>query len=146
MKSILAKLCYPGDHSNQTSLALLILRISVGILMLSHGVGKLERLFDDVPITFSDPLGVGASTSLALTVFAEVFCSLLLILGLATRLSTVPLLITMLVISFIVQNGEPFGKKELPLLFGVNYLVIMITGAGKYSLDNRILNKVIIKR
>jgi putative oxidoreductase len=70
-----------------------------------------------------------------LTVFAEVFCSIFLIFGFATRLSSIPLLITMLVAILIVHAPDEFGRKELPLLYAVVYFVILLLGAGKYSVD-----------
>ncbi len=110
--------------------------------MLSHGTGKFLKLFGDEPIKFSDPLGVGATASLAMAVFAEVFCSIFLILGFATRLSVVPLLITMLVAVLLIHTHDPFPKKELPLLYIIIYLSIGIFGAGKFSVDNLISGKL----
>lgn len=110
--------------------------------MLTHGAGKFSKLFGDAPIKFADPLGVGVTASLALAVFAEVFCSVLLILGLTTRLAAIPLLITMLVIAFVVHANDGFGKQELPLLYSIIYLSIAITGAGVISIDNWIYRKI----
>ena len=128
----------PGNYPDNANLALLILRIGVGVLMLTHGLGKFNKLTGDAPITFGDPLGVGAETSLVLTVFAEVFCSILLIIGFATRLAAIPLLITFLVIVFIVHGADPLGDKELPIVYLIIYLVLAIVGAGRYSIDNLI--------
>jgi putative oxidoreductase len=125
----------PGTANNTGSLALLVLRLAVGSLMLTHGLGKLTMLFGEGPIQFLDPIGVGVTTSLMLTVFAEVFCSIFLIFGFATRLSSIPLLITMLVAILIVHAPDEFGRKELPLLYAVVYFVILLLGAGKYSVD-----------
>ena len=125
----------PEVNPNQVSIALLLLRIVIGGLMLTHGWGKMEMLFSSDPIQFADPIGVGATGSLALTVFAEVLCSILLILGLATRFAAIPLLITMLVAAFIIHSNDGFGKQEFALLYAVIYLTIAQIGAGKYSLD-----------
>ena len=131
----------PGSYSKNIDLSLLILRIAGGALMLTHGVGKMEALFGSEPIQFPDPIGLGATTSLTLAVFAEVLCALFLIIGFATRFSALPLLITMFVAVFIIHIADPFAKQELPLLYATIYLVILITGAGKYSIDNIIFNK-----
>lgn len=130
-----------GSYPKNINLALLLLRITAGVFMLSHGWGKFLKLIGDEPIQFADPIGVGVTASLALTVFSEVFCSILLILGLATRLAAIPSLITMLVVAFIVHANDGFGKQELPLLYGMIYFAIAIAGAGKYSLDNLIYKK-----
>ena len=131
----------PGSYSKNIDLSLLILRIAGGALMLTHGVGKMEALFGTEPIQFPDPIGLGATTSLALAVFAEVLCALFLIIGFATRFSALPLLITMFVAVFIIHIADPFAKQELPLIYGSIYLVLLIAGAGKFSIDNLIFNK-----
>ena len=131
----------PGSYSKNIDLSLLILRLAGGALMLTHGISKIAPLFGTDPIQFPDPIGLGATTSLALTVFAEVFCAALLILGLATRFAAIPLLITMLVAVFVVHIADPFANQELPLLYASIYLVILIAGAGKFSIDNMVFNK-----
>jgi putative oxidoreductase len=128
----------PGSYSNIVSFGLLFLRVIAGAFMFTHGDGKLVRLFGEGPIKFSDPLGIGAVPSLALAVFAEVVCSVLVILGLATRLSVIPVIITMLVAAFIVHGSDPFGSRELPLLYASVFFFIAISGAGKFSFDNLI--------
>lgn len=132
----------PGNYPKNIDFALLILRIAGGGFMLTHSIGKFIKLTGDEPIQFADPIGVGVTASLILTVFAEVFCSIFLILGLAARFSAIPLLITMLVAAFLVHANDGFGKQELPLLYAVTYLVIAIAGAGKYSFDDLIYKKL----
>ena len=132
----------PGNYSQKINFVLLLLRLAAGVFMLTHGIGKFSKLVGDEPIKFADPMGVGLTTSLALTVFAEVFCSAFLILGMATRLAAVPLFITMFVVVFIVKANKEFGDMELPLLYLFIYLVIAIAGAGKYSLDHWIYKKI----
>lgn len=122
--------------SNQAASAgLLILRLGFGLMMaLGHGWGKLAG-FADRASQFSDPLGVGSTISLALVVFAEFFCSLALILGLATRAAVIPLIFAMLVAAFVVHIDDPWKKQEFALIYLVPYLTLLCTGAGKYSLD-----------
>jgi len=140
---MIKKILNPGNYPKNIDLVLLILRVVGGSIMLTHGLGKFSKLLGDDPIHFADPIGIGATASLALTVFAEVACSILLIFGFATRLAAIPLLITMLVAVFIVHANDGFGKMELALLYGVIYLVITIAGAGKISMDNWLLYKKI---
>lgn len=142
MKTITTNVFNSGFYSNTASTALLILRVVIGIFMLTHGWGKMETLFSGETIQFADPIGLGANFSLALAVFAEVLCSILLIIGLGTRLAAIPLLITMLVAAFIVHANDGFGKQEFALLYAVIYLTIALIGAGKYSLDYLISKKL----
>jgi putative oxidoreductase len=142
MKATIKNIFNPGIYSNTVSIALLFLRMSAGVFMLTHGVGKLPMLVGDGPIQFANPIGVGVTASLALTVFAEVFCSVFLIFGLATRVSAIPLIINMLVAALIVHAPDVFGKKELPLLYSAVYFAIALAGAGKYSVDHWIFKKL----
>ncbi|MCA1752086.1 MAG: DoxX family protein [Flavobacteriales bacterium] len=115
-----------------------LLRIGLGLGMLTHGYPKLMKLLEGGEIKFADPIGIGATASLALAVFAEALCSALIALGLLTRAATVPLIITMAVAAFVVHGSDPFGKKEMALLYLLGYLVIFAKGSGKLSLDRLI--------
>lgn len=128
-------------NSNANSIGLLLLRVIAGSFMMSHGLQKLAMLTTDAPIKFADPIGVGEATSLYLTVFAEVVCSFLLIIGLATRLAAIPLIITMLVVVFIVHAADAFGDKELASFYLAVYIFLAIAGAGRFSIDNLIYRR-----
>lgn len=123
-------------HSKSTDIALLLLRVTFGGLMIvTHGWGKLLKFFQDEPLQFADPIGLGVPASLALTVFAEVFCAVLVVVGLFTRWAVIPLIITMLVAIFIVNLGEPLQKLELAILYLITFTALGFTGPGWYSLD-----------
>jgi len=125
-----------------TNIGLLLMRLSFGALMLfAHGVPKLGKLGAD-PIEFADPFGLGAAPSLVLAVGAEVGCSILLIIGLGTRVATVPLMITMLVAAFIIHGDDPFRKQEFALLYFFRYLRLLCTGPGAFSLDHVLRRRV----
>ncbi len=119
----------------------LLLRLVFGILMLvGHGYPKLQK-FDTIAPKFINFMGLGSSMSLSLAIFAEFFCSLLLILGLFTRLALIPLLVTALVIVFKANGGDVFGKAESGFLYLSAYFVLFIIGAGKFSVDAMISGK-----
>jgi putative oxidoreductase len=124
----------------QANLSLLILRLTVGVLMIPHGYMKLQK-FPELQEKFMDFMGLGKTLSLSLTIGAELVCSILLVIGLFTRFSVVPLLIAMVVAVFKAHNGEVFGDGEHAFLYLATYLVILIAGAGKYSADGLILKK-----
>ncbi|MBS1492024.1 MAG: DoxX family protein [Bacteroidetes bacterium] len=128
-------------NSSQLNIVLLIIRIAVGSFMLSHGIPKLMKFFSTGDITFSDPLGVGTIPSLIMAISAEVFCSIFVILGLGTRIAVIPLIITMLVAVKFVHANDPFGKKELALMYLTVYLLLIVAGSGKYSFDQWLLNR-----
>lgn len=131
-----SKLFYAREYGHSTDLVLLLLRLTFGGLMLfNHGWKKMLRLFGDEPIKFADPFGLGMEATLALAVFAEILCAALLMLGLFSRWVVIPLIITMLVAVFVIHWTDPFGKKEMALLYLVPYIGILLMGAGRYSLD-----------
>lgn len=116
-------------------------RVFISALMLVHGLPKFMKLISSEPIQFADPIGVGMETSLFLAVFSEFFCSILIMLGLYTRLASIPLIITMLVAVFQVHLNDPFSKQEMGLHYLLVYFIILIAGAGKYSLDYLLFEK-----
>lgn len=117
------------------SIATLLFRVGVGSLMLvNHGLDKLVN-FADKSARFADPFGVGSPTSLALVVFAEFFCAAFIILGLFTRLASIPLIVAMGVALFFRHNGEFFGEGESAGLYLICFLTLLFLGAGKISLD-----------
>jgi putative oxidoreductase len=117
--------------------AILLLRLGVGILMMHHGYDKLTH-FNEYKEQFMSFLGLGKSLSLSLVIFAEFFCSMFLILGLFTRFATIPLLVVAFVALFEAHNGDYFGKGELITHFLASYLVLLIIGPGKISVDGLI--------
>lgn len=120
-------------------IGLLIFRIGISALILTHGVPKLIRFFGDEPISFRDPLGFGEVTTFTLAVFAEFVCAVLIIIGFGTRLAAIPLILSMAVVALIVHMPDGFGSQELPLLYFFGFLLLFFTGAGKYSLDHYLL-------
>lgn len=116
-------------------LGLLAVRLLAGGMMLTHGIPKIDRLLGEGPVKFADPFGLGPEISLVLVLFAEVACSILVMIGFKTRLATLPLLVTMLVAAFLIHGADPFGEKELSLTFFTLFLSILISGSGRYSVD-----------
>jgi putative oxidoreductase len=132
---MLQKLLSTGRWSaNATDWASLILRITLGCLMLHHGIPKLNKMLSG-DMGFADPIGIGEPASLVLTVFAEFLCSILIVIGLGTRFALIPLIITMLVAVFIVHAPDSMDKKEHGLMFLLPYCALFLLGAGKFSID-----------
>lgn len=132
--SIVKNLLKNPSYGKNIDLSLLLLRIAAGGFMLSHGYGKMVKLFNGT-FEFADPIGLGVELSLVLTVFAEVLCASFVLLGILPRLAAIPLIITMLVVVFIVHADDGFKKQELGLFYLISYIIIVLLGAGKYSLQ-----------
>ncbi|WP_065218658.1 MULTISPECIES: DoxX family protein [Butyricimonas] len=139
MKKVISSVISPNQRF--LSLGLLFLRVLVGITMLTHGLAKLTS-FSELSSTFPDPIGLGGTLSLVMIICAEVGCSIFLIVGAFTRLATIPLIFSMLVVILIVHGNDPFQVKELPLLYLGVYIFLFFTGAGRISLDSILLKKI----
>jgi putative oxidoreductase len=116
-------------------IALLIARAGIGLLMLTHGLPKMMLLFSGEPVQFPSVLGMNPELSLAIAVFAEVACSILLLAGLATRLAVLPLIATMLIAALFIHAADPFIKQEPAFQYLLVYVVLLFAGSGKYSID-----------
>lgn len=121
---------------NYNDLALLILRLGFGGMMLiRHGVPKLDKLSDSSG--FPDPLGIGSTASLILCLIGEFLAPVLIIIGLKTKLAAIPAAITMAVAVFIVHASDPLARKEMAILYLFAFLVIFLAGPGSFSVDGR---------
>ena len=126
--------------SKSIGLSLVVLRIGVSISMIHlHGYPRL-KYFSKISSEFADPLGFGSEISLALVVFAEFFCSLFLVLGLLTRWICVPLIITMIVATWIVNGGKDFIFQEKSFIYLICYISLLISGSGYFSLDFKLFD------
>jgi putative oxidoreductase len=133
----MAKLLSTRYSDTAFSIALFLLRVAAGILMLKYGYDKLQH-FSKYAEHFSDPFHIGTSLSLSLVIFAEFFCSILIIAGLFTRIATVPLIVDMAVALFYAHHGQVFGDGQKAALFLVIFITILFVGPGKFSLDKMI--------
>ena len=124
----------PAPKLEMLDFVSLMMRLGVGGFMLTHGIPKFERYING-DLQFADPFGLGAEPSLLLVILAEVFCSVLIIIGLITRLATIPLMIVMATAALIVHDADPFNKKELALMYLLGYVAIFLLGSGKFSVD-----------
>ena len=113
---------------------MLILRVGFAGLMLPHGYDKLVH-FASYSENFTNFLGIGRSLSLALDIFAEFFCSIFVLIGLFTRLATIPLITAMIVAATIAHKGEIFAKGEHSTMYAIGFLVLLFVGPGKISVD-----------
>jgi putative oxidoreductase len=139
------KLKLLSANSINLDFGILLIRLIIGLLMAFYGYEKLihfqEMAVSDFWANNVSFLGLKGVFPLALTVFAEFFCSLLLIFGLFTRLSLLPLLFCMAYIFIvifpfsIINKGDNGMEMNTAFLYFIIYAGLFFTGPGKYSLD-----------
>jgi putative oxidoreductase len=130
---------------------LLVIRVMIGILMAFYGYAKLTHFNEMAASDFWAKnisfLGMSGAVPLALTIFAELFCSILLIVGLLSRFSLIVLAFCMAYIFLVVfpmeilskgQNGYEFNSA---FTYFIIYVGLLFTGVGKYSLDVKLFDK-----
>ena len=127
-------------RGNGVSLLILALRLFFGILFFTHGLDKLAN-FNELLPNFPDVLGFGSYMSLMVSIFCEFCCSLFLIAGLLVRLTVIPMMIAMAVAFFDVHDGM-FPEGELALIYLIMFIILYITGPGKFSIDYLIDKKI----
>ena len=119
------------------NIALLVLRfVFAGSMLYGHGLSKLNKLIEG-DLGFANPIGIGEAPTLVLAVFAEFLAPIFIIIGYKTKFFSFFPAATMFVAAFIVHMGDPFGKIEKALLFLAVFVILMITGSGKYSIDRK---------
>ena len=124
------------------NLVALLMRMILGGLFIFHGWQKIEA-YDKILPMFTDIIGIGSKLSFNLVIFAEFFCGILLVIGLFTRLSVIPILFTMIIAYFVAHEADDFQKKTLPFLYMVLCIPVFFAGSGKYSVDSLIFRKKI---
>ena len=120
------------------NIALLILRVVfAGSMLYGHGLGKFNKLIQG-DFSFANPLGIGEAPTLFLAVFSEFLAPIFIIVGYKTKFFSFFPAATMFIAAFVVHWGDPFGRVEKALLFLTVFVMIMMTGPGKYSIDRKL--------
>ncbi len=122
-------------------LALLLIRLVMGVAFMIHGWGKIQTPFSWMPGAPVPGILQG------LAALSEFGGGLALVIGLLARLGSLGLVFTMLVATSFhaFQMHDPFvnttgqgGSYELPLLYMVLALFFVINGPGKFSIDAKL--------
>lgn len=125
-------------------LAPLIARVIVGVIMAAHGFQKLSGGPGNFG-GFLGQLGVPAPTLMGYVVtFVELVGGILLILGLFSRLAallltinlTVAILLVKINVGLIAPADQPGVGMELDLALIAGFLVVLLAGPGRLSLDH----------
>lgn len=125
-------------------LALLIGRLGVGLVFLSTGWGKVHSI-DKVTAFFTE-LHIPAPHFHAIFVgYTELLCGAALVLGLMTRLSAIPLAVSMVVAIVTARAKDLHGLFDLVTFDEFTYIVILVMlvllGPGKASVDHALAKK-----
>jgi putative oxidoreductase len=127
-----------GERREQLRDVGLLFRLGMGLGIATHGY---QKLFTDRMPAFVDSvsklgLPFGQPSTLAhLAAWSEFAGGALIVIGLLTRVSALMILGTMTVAFFVAHSGQAFGERELAFAYMVMALTLLLTGAGRFSLD-----------
>lgn len=143
------KLCCLYDQAIGVTLKLnwlppLLARISIGSIFIIAGWGKIHNI--QKVIGYFTDLGIPLPELHAnLVAYTELTCGSLIIIGLLTRLVSIPLMITMIVAILTAKRSEIGGATDLlgldEFIYIIFFIWLIIGGAGKISVD-ALLRKV----
>jgi putative oxidoreductase len=130
--------------SGTIDISLLLLRIWAGLLLFfQHGLVKVTH-FSQMSAHFPNPIHIGPLPSLLFATLSDAICSLLVVLGIATRYAALIVVINLATAFTLVHHMKLSpgpGNGELPLLFLGIFLTLVIAGAGRYSVDSAFWGK-----
>ena len=111
-----------------------MLRLIFGGLFIRYGYMKFAA-YDQILPMFGDVIGIGSRLSFNLVIFAELFCGIFVALGFLTRLTVIPICITMIVAFFVAHVNDAFD------VFLLLSAVIFVLGSGRFSIDRLIFDR-----
>jgi len=124
------------------SLGLAVLRIATGIVFIDHGYQKMFKMGIGGVTGFFGQIGVPMPGVMAtLITLLEVFGAVALIVGFLTRPLALAFALDMLGAIFLVQMKNGFPKYELEFLLLGASVALVLTGAGRYSVDAMIAGR-----
>lgn len=147
MKAALARLFAVTENSRATDVALLLLRIMVATsLIYHHGSDKIPDWDILTKRPYLDPIGIGIVPSLIFALFTDAICAALVLVGFGTRIASFFCLLTLGTVFFIIDHAliPPYwpvphgGHAEMLWVYMAAFLVFLIAGGGRYSLEAKL--------
>ena len=142
MKKIFTRSVNPSVSHQAFNIGMLFFRIAVCLEMIFvHGFKKLGMggaQAEKVP----NPLHLPELFNYAFAVSANIFFPFFVMIGLFTRVATLPTLAVTLTGYFILHWNDAALVRDTPFIYSVIFLFILIIGPGKYSIDNYIYKKL----
>ena len=137
MKKLLSAKYSEGTYNT----SLLVLRLGIGVLLAYHGYEKVMNFNGEENISMNF-LGMGTTVSQSLIIIVELAGGVLVAIGLCTRLAAIPVVLWLMFVLLKSFGGDIFGSGEKVALLLIGFITLLIAGAGQYSIDKLIENKI----
>ena len=142
MDQILQRIASVYPRSEMFHLVTLIFRVLLSLeLMIAHGFKKIGigvTAAEQIP----NPLHLPEALNYWFAVSANLIFPLFVIAGLFTRLAVLPILGVTLTGYFILHWNDALLIKDTPFMYSLAYLMLLVIGPGKYSMDYYINKKL----
>ncbi|MDX1641720.1 MAG: DoxX family protein [Balneolaceae bacterium] len=126
--------------SKYSDIALLLLRLGIGIIFIVAGWGKLTGI-EGVQGFFGD-IGIPLPGIMAWVVaIVEFFGGIMVVLGAYAKIPYLLLAIIMVVAIFTVKIDQGFGATRLELMLLLASLALFLTGSGQHSVDHKMATR-----
>lgn len=131
---------------NRSDISALLLRLSLGSILIAHGMLKVVVFTVPGTVAYFESLGLPAIVA-QLTILGELGLGLALVLGLFTRLSALLATPIMLGATWAHSaNGWLFSNQgggwEFPALLVALSIIVFIQGGGRFALSRLSTNKL----
>lgn len=127
-----------------SNMARLFMRLFVGIMFMQFGIRHLVH-YSELSQNFPTLFDLSPATCITIMIVIELVCSLFIMVGFLTRLSTIPPILSMIAAEFyilhdLLPHSSVYGLEStqpgyLPIMFIGIFLFILLAGPGKISLD-----------
>ena len=140
MTEIIKHILYSDVGSNINNVALLVYRILFAIeLFRVHGMKKF-RIENGQREHVPNPLHLPEKLNGAVATFSDTVVPFLLIIGICSRLIVLPTLGVTAIGYFVVHRKDKLEVRDMPYMYTLSLLLLLVIGAGKYSADFYLFN------
>lgn len=129
-------------ETKRIDLGILVLRLSIGLMMLLHGIGKLAYGISPI-VGYLESMGLPGFIAYGVYV-GEVVAPLMIIIGWRARLAGAIFSFNMLVAVSMMHLADIFTLSqmggwalELQGAYFFGGIVLVLTGAGKYAISTK---------
>ena len=137
---IIKTLLYSDTGSTLNNQAVLVYRVLLGLeLFRVHGLKKF-RLENGQKEHVPNPLHLPDKLNGLVATFSDTVVPFLLMLGVATRLILLPVIGVTAIGYFVVHRKDSAEVRDVPYMYTLSFLFLLVIGAGTYSVDYYLLN------
>jgi putative oxidoreductase len=86
-----------------------------------------------------NPLHLPEGLNQLVATFSDTVVPFLVMVGIATRVVVLPVIGVTAVGYFVVHRKDPVQVRDVPYMYTLSFLLLLLVGPGKYSVDHYLL-------